>query len=53
MNIDIKDLKKNKNITLRINEDIKKTLENNGHKMQMIFDKAINELLNIEIKENK
>lgn len=50
MNITIKDLKKNKTITLRINEDIKKELEKRGHKIQTILDKAISDIIKIEVK---
>lgn len=48
--IKVNDLKKNKNICLRVNDQIEGMLKNKGYKMQEIFDSAIDKILKIEIK---
>lgn len=41
-------MKKDTNVTLRINSELKQSLKDSGHSLQQIFDKAVAELVTIE-----
>lgn len=48
----IKDLKKDKNKSVRINKEVLKIIESQGYTLQSFIDETLDRFISIEIKDN-